>query len=114
MVNRVRAAPAITCGGRRDCLARRCTAGDNRSQGKTLSAAAQRQSEPSIVDSEVNDTQLVLLSARKSRGEEHWDKDDYDVGLDDRSGPVVGPKCAIRRPAVVLDGNRAGATAFGL
>jgi hypothetical protein len=33
---------------------------------------------------------LVLVSARKSRGAEHWDKDDYDVRLGDKSGPVVG------------------------
>jgi hypothetical protein len=39
---------------------------------------------------EVNDTQLVLVSARKSRGAAHWDKDDYDVRLGDASGPVVG------------------------
>jgi hypothetical protein len=40
-----------------------------------------------MADSEVNDTKLVLVSARKSRG---WDKDDYDVRLGDGSGPVVG------------------------
>jgi hypothetical protein len=28
------------------------------------------------------DTQLVLVSARKSRGADHWDKDDYDVRLE--------------------------------
>src|SRR5262249_15211314 len=43
-----------------------------------------------MVHSEVNDTQLVLVSARKSRVADHWDKDDYDVRLGDRSGPVVG------------------------
>jgi hypothetical protein len=43
-----------------------------------------------MVHSEVNDTELVLVSARKSRGAEHWDKDDYDVRLGDGSGPVVG------------------------
>ena len=43
-----------------------------------------------MVHSEVNDTQLVLVSARKSRGADHWDKDDYDVRLGDESGPVVG------------------------
>ena len=42
-----------------------------------------------MVDSEI-DTQLVLVSARKSRGADHWDKDDYDVRLSDASGPVVG------------------------
>jgi hypothetical protein len=26
-----------------------------------------------------NDRELVLVSARKSRGLNHWDKDDYDV-----------------------------------
>jgi hypothetical protein len=40
--------------------------------------------------SEANDTQLVLVSARKSRRGEHWDKDDYDVRLGDGCGPVVG------------------------
>jgi hypothetical protein len=34
--------------------------------------------------------QVVLVSARKSRGADHWDKDDYDVRLGDASGPVVG------------------------
>jgi hypothetical protein len=36
---------------------------------------------------EVNETELVLVLARKSRGA---DKDDYDVRLGDASGPVVG------------------------
>jgi hypothetical protein len=36
------------------------------------------------------DTQLVLVSARKSRGADSWDKDDYDVRLGDASGPVIG------------------------
>jgi hypothetical protein len=40
--------------------------------------------------SEINDTQLILVSARKSRGAGHWDKDDCDVRLGDASGPVVG------------------------
>jgi hypothetical protein len=31
-----------------------------------------------MVHSEVNDTKLVLLSARKSRRADHWGKDDYD------------------------------------
>jgi hypothetical protein len=43
-----------------------------------------------MVHSGVNDTQLVLVPARKSRGADHWDKDDYDVRLGDGSGPVVG------------------------
>jgi hypothetical protein len=43
-----------------------------------------------MVHSEVNDTKLVLVSARKSRGADFWDKDDYDVRLGDRSGPVIG------------------------
>ena len=43
-----------------------------------------------MVHSEVNDTQLALVSARKSRGADHWDKDDYDVRLGDASGAVVG------------------------
>jgi hypothetical protein len=33
---------------------------------------------------------LALIRARKSRGADHWDKDDYDVRLGDASGPVVG------------------------
>jgi hypothetical protein len=40
--------------------------------------------------SEINDTELILVSARKSRGAGHWDKDDYDVRLGSGSGPVVG------------------------
>ena len=43
-----------------------------------------------MVHSEVNDTKLVLVPARKSRGADHWDKDDCDVRLRDRSGTVVG------------------------
>jgi hypothetical protein len=43
-----------------------------------------------MAHSEVNETQLVLVPARKSRGAGHWDKDDYDVRLGDASGPVVG------------------------
>ena len=39
-----------------------------------------------MVHSEVDDTQLVRVSARKSRGAGHWDKDDYDVRLGDGSG----------------------------
>jgi hypothetical protein len=35
------------------------------------------------------DTELVLVSARKSRGADHWDKDDYDVRLGDGSGSSV-------------------------
>jgi hypothetical protein len=34
---------------------------------------------------------LVLVSARKSRGTDHWDKDDYDVRLGDTSGPSDWP-----------------------
>jgi hypothetical protein len=36
------------------------------------------------------DQQFVLVSARKSRGADFWDKDDYDLRLGDKSGPVVG------------------------
>jgi len=43
-----------------------------------------------MAHSEVKDTKFVLISARKSRGSGHWDKDDYDVRLGDRSGPEVG------------------------
>ena len=37
-----------------------------------------------------NDRELVLVSARKSRGSNHWDNDDYDVRRGDNGGPVVG------------------------
>jgi hypothetical protein len=37
-----------------------------------------------------NGVKLVLVSARKSRCADHWDKDDYDVRLGDASGAVVG------------------------
>jgi hypothetical protein len=43
-----------------------------------------------MAHSEVIDTKLVLVSARKSRGADHWDKDDYDVRLGDASGAVIG------------------------
>jgi hypothetical protein len=43
-----------------------------------------------MAHSEVNDAKFVLVSARKSRVGDHWDKDDYDVRLGDASGPVVG------------------------
>ena len=43
-----------------------------------------------MAHSEVNDAKLVLVSARKSRGADYWDKDDYDVRLGDASGGVVG------------------------
>jgi hypothetical protein len=43
-----------------------------------------------MAHSEVNEAKLVLVSARKSRGADHWDKDDYDVRLGDGTGPVVG------------------------
>jgi hypothetical protein len=42
------------------------------------------------MDSEVINTQLVLVSVRKGRGADHWDKNDYDVRLGDASGGVVG------------------------
>jgi hypothetical protein len=35
-------------------------------------------------------SKFVLVSARKSRGADHWDKDDYDVRLGHASGAVVG------------------------
>jgi ATP-dependent DNA ligase len=41
-----------------------------------------RQRESSMVHSEVKETKLVLVSARKSRGGVHWDKDDYVIGAD--------------------------------
>ena len=43
-----------------------------------------------MANSEVNDAKLVLVSARNSRGTDHWDRDDYDVRLGDGSGPVIG------------------------
>jgi hypothetical protein len=42
------------------------------------------------------DENLVLVSARKSRGADHWDKDDYDVRLGDGGGPIIG--CIMRHP----------------
>jgi hypothetical protein len=56
-----------------------------------------------MAHSDITGTQLVLVSARKSRGAGHWDKDDYDVRLGDGSGPVVGrimrhPQAAKGRP----------------
>jgi hypothetical protein len=32
----------------------------------------------------------ILVSARKSRAVNHWNKDDYEVRLGDNAGPVVG------------------------
>ena len=48
-------------------------------------------------------TKLVLVSARKSRAADHWDKDDHDVRLGDAGGPVVGrimrhPQAPARQP----------------
>ena len=43
-----------------------------------------------MAHSEVNDAKFVLVSARKSRVGDHWDKGDHDVRLGDGSGPVVG------------------------
>ena len=43
-----------------------------------------------MAHSEVIETRLVLVSARKSRGADYWDKDDYDVRLGNASGRVVG------------------------
>ena len=37
-----------------------------------------------------NDRELVLVSARKSRGSNHWDEDDYDVRRGNIEGAVVG------------------------
>jgi hypothetical protein len=36
------------------------------------------------------DRELVLVSARKSRGSNHWGNDDYDVRRVHTRGPVVG------------------------
>jgi hypothetical protein len=38
-----------------------------------------------MAHSEVNDAKLVLVSARKSRGADYWDNDDYDVRLGEAS-----------------------------
>ena len=43
-----------------------------------------------MAHSEVNDAQLVLVSSRKSRAGDHWDKDDYDVRIGDANGAVIG------------------------
>jgi hypothetical protein len=43
-----------------------------------------------MAHSEVNDAKLVLVSARKSRGADYWDNDDYDVRFGDVSGAVIG------------------------
>ena len=71
-----------------------------------------------MAHSEVNETPLVLISARKSRGADHWDKDDYDVRLGDASGasnrPYYAPLAGTEGAAVVLDDHRAGATALGV
>jgi hypothetical protein len=57
-------------------------------------------------------SKFVLVSARKSRGADHWDKDDYDVRLGDversSSWPHHAPLAGTRGTAVVLDDNRAG------
>ena len=55
------------------------------------------------MDSEVINTQLVLVSVRKGRGADHWDKNDYDVRLGDASGGVVGrifrqPRAQMEQP----------------
>jgi hypothetical protein len=63
-----------------------------------------------MAHSEVIETQFVLVSARKSRGGDYWDNDDYDVRFGG-NGRVVGR--IFRQPpgtegaAVVLDDNRA-------
>ena len=56
-----------------------------------------------MAHSEVNDAKLVLVSARKSRGADYWDKDDYDVRLGEASGGVVGrifrqPRAPMEQP----------------
>ena len=43
-----------------------------------------------MAHSEVIDTKLVLVSARKNRVADRWDRDDYDVRLGDASGAVIG------------------------
>jgi hypothetical protein len=39
-----------------------------------------------MAHSEVIEAKFVLVSARKSRGEDHWDKDDFELRLGDASG----------------------------
>src|SRR5262249_8452331 len=60
------------------------------------------------------DENLVLVSARKSRGADFWNKDDYDVRLGDASGTSsrshYAPPASTRGTAVVLDDNGARAT----
>jgi len=41
---------------------------------------------------EVNDAKLILVSARKSRGANFWDKDDYDVRLGEGRGEIKRPR----------------------
>jgi hypothetical protein len=64
-----------------------------------------------MVHSEVNNTKLVLVSARKSRGEDHWDKDDYDVRFGDGKRTISrshhAPPAGTGEATVVLDNNRA-------
>ena len=50
-----------------------------------------------MAHSEVNDAKFVLVSARKSRVGDHWDKDDYDVRLGDASGLVVDRTCCTHK-----------------
>ena len=45
----------------------------------TVTPAADPFAMATMAHSEVNDAKLVLVSARKSRGGDHWDKDDDDV-----------------------------------
>ena len=51
--------------------------------------------------------QLVLVSARKSRGGDQWTSDDYDVRLGDAKGKVVGRIVRLapgaKRSSLVLD-----------
>ena len=39
-----------------------------------------------MAHSELIEIRLVLVSARKSRGTDYWDNNDYDVRLGDGSG----------------------------
>jgi hypothetical protein len=64
----------------------------NEMHGSELSACKQRLV-LTMPHSKIN---LVLISARKSRSADFWDKDDYDVRLGDGSGPVIG---RIMRPS---------------
>ena len=67
----------------------------------------QRELRCSVSERPVNDTQLFLVSARKCRGADHRDKDDYDVRLGDASGAVVGRIVRLMMPLFLGRGGTA-------